>query len=81
LRYRRAGTRSSSLTAATLGALVNYGSYSAVVTLLPAGTWVPLLGVAVGALAGLGFNFTASRRFVFKADPAEPTSTAGRAQR
>jgi len=52
-----------------LGALVNYGSYSAVVTLLPAGTWVPLLGVAVGALAGLGFNFTASRRFVFKADP------------
>lgn len=64
-----------------LGALVNYGSYSAVVTLLPAGTWVPLLGVAVGALAGLGFNFTASRRFVFKADPAEPASTAGRAQR
>lgn len=62
-----------------LGALVNYGSYSAVVALLPAGTWIPLLGVAVGALAGLGFNFTASRRYVFKAAPAESTSTAGRA--
>ncbi|UCG98339.1 MAG: GtrA family protein, partial [Burkholderiales bacterium] len=49
-----------------VGGLVNYGSYSAIVTLLPAGTLVPLLGVAVGAIAGLGFNFTASRRLVFR---------------
>jgi putative flippase GtrA len=63
-----------------VGALVNYGSYSAIVTLLPAGTFVPLLGVAVGAIAGLGFNFTASRRFVFRADAAEQDSPPGRAQ-
>lgn len=61
-----------------VGALVNYGSYSAIVTLLPAGTFVPLLGVAVGAIAGLGFNFTASRRFVFRADADEAAPTPGR---
>ena len=63
-----------------VGALVNYGSYSIVVASLPAGTFVPLLGVAVGAIAGLGFNFTASRRFVFKADDGETTSTRGRSR-
>ena len=63
-----------------VGALVNYGSYSIVVASLPAGTFVPLLGVAVGAIAGLGFNFTASRRFVFKADAGETASTRGRSR-
>ena len=56
-----------------IGAAVNYGSYCAIVALLPAGTFVPLLGVAVGAVAGLGFNFTASRRFVFNTDAIGPT--------
>ena len=63
-----------------IGALVNYGSYSIVVASLPAGTFVPLLGVAVGAIAGLGFNFTASRRFVFNADAGETASTRGRSR-
>lgn len=50
-----------------VGGLVNYGSYSVVVVaLVPAHTLVPLLGVAVGSVAGLVFNFTASRRFVFR---------------
>lgn len=61
-----------------VGGLLNYGSYCAVVALLPAGTFVPLLGVAVGAIAGLGFNFTASRRFVFRADEADAASTSPR---
>ncbi|MHB1187338.1 GtrA family protein [Thiobacillus sp.] len=49
-----------------IGGLVNYGSYSLVVALLPAHLFVPLIGVAVGSIAGLGFNFAASRLFVFK---------------
>ncbi len=63
-----------------IGAMVNYGSYSLIVALLPPGILVPLLGVAVGAVAGLGFNFTASRRLVFKPDAAgdRPTRTRAR---
>jgi putative flippase GtrA len=61
-----------------IGALVNYGSYSAIVTLLPTGPFVPLLGVALGAIAGVGFNFTASRLYVFRADAADPASTPAR---
>ena len=68
------------VTTNAVGALVNYGSYSIVVASLPAGTFVPLLGVAVGAIAGLGFNFTASRRFVFNADAGETASTRGRSR-
>lgn len=63
-----------------IGAMVNYGSYSLIVALLPAGTFVPLLGVAVGAIAGVGFNFTASRRLVFKPDGAGARSTRTRAR-
>lgn len=63
-----------------IGAMVNYGSYSLIVALLPPGIFVPLLGVAVGAVAGLGFNFTASRRLVFKPHAAgdRPTRTRAR---
>lgn len=49
-----------------LGGIVNYGTYGIVVSALPANAFAPLLGVALGSLAGLGFNFVASRRFVFK---------------
>jgi putative flippase GtrA len=54
------------LAANAIGGLVNYGSYSLVVALMPAHALVPLLGVAVGSVAGLVFNFAASRRFVFR---------------
>lgn len=63
-----------------IGGLVNYGTYSVIVALLPAGTLVPLFGVAAGSMAGLGLNFTASRRFVFSPDMADPTSTPPRAR-
>lgn len=56
-----------------IGGLVNYGSYSFVVALLPASLFMPLIGVAVGSIAGLGFNFTASRLFVFKPDISKVT--------
>ena len=58
-----------------VGGLVNYGSYSMVVATLPAATLIPLLGVAVGSIAGLFFNFTASRLFVFKAHLASTSGT------
>jgi putative flippase GtrA len=58
-----------------VGGLVNFGSYSIVVATLPAGMLVPLLGVAVGSIAGLFFNFTASRLFVFKAHLANTRGT------
>jgi putative flippase GtrA len=48
-----------------LGGLINYGIYVLVVTLLPRHLLTPLLGIALGSIAGLGFNFTLSRHFVF----------------
>lgn len=49
-----------------LGGFINFGIYSVIVTFWSALSFMPLLGVAVGSIAGLGFNFTASRLFVFK---------------
>jgi putative flippase GtrA len=49
-----------------LGGLINYGTYSFVVAYWGAVPLVPLIGVAVGSISGLGVNFTASRLFVFK---------------
>ncbi len=54
------------VTANTLGGVLNYGVYSALVL---SGGWfleAPVLAVAVGSIAGLAFNFTVSRKFVFK---------------
>lgn len=48
-----------------IGGFVNYGAYVLVIMLTPSTTLTPLFSVAVGSLAGLGFNFTASRLFVF----------------
>ena len=53
------------LIANSVGGLVNYGVYAALVATVP---WVrewPVAGVAAGSLAGLGVNFIASRRLVF----------------
>jgi putative flippase GtrA len=49
-----------------VGGIVNYGVYSIVVSGFASTGFVPLLGVAAGSVAGLGFNFTGSRRFVFR---------------
>lgn len=49
-----------------VGALVNYGVYSALVSFAPPPANNPLLATAMGVAVGLGFNFTLSKRFVFK---------------
>jgi putative flippase GtrA len=48
------------------GALVNYGTYAALVALVPFVAARPVLGVAVGSVAGLVFNFTFSKLWVFR---------------
>ncbi len=46
------------------GGLVNYGVYALCVRLLGQMAF-PVIGVALGSLAGLCVNYIASRRFVF----------------
>jgi putative flippase GtrA len=48
-----------------VGALVNYGTYAALVALVPLVAARPVLGVAAGSVAGLVFNFTLSKLWVF----------------
>lgn len=52
------------LAANAVGAVVNYGVYSAAVT-WTAAAQMPVLGVAAGSIAGLVFNFTVSKAWVF----------------
>jgi putative flippase GtrA len=54
------------VSANAVGGALNYGVYSA---LILSGGWfikAPVLAVAAGSIAGLAFNFTVSRKFVFK---------------
>ena len=50
-----------------LGAIVNYSTYTLLVALAPAPLNNPMLATAIGVAIGLVFNFTLSKRFVFKA--------------
>jgi putative flippase GtrA len=50
-----------------LGAAVNYGTYALLVATVAAVRELPVAGVAAGSIAGLAFNFAASRRWVFGA--------------
>lgn len=54
------------LGANAIGGLVNYGVYALVVTFTQTGAAWPVLGVAAGSVAGLAFNFTVSKLWVFK---------------
>lgn len=60
----------------SLGAAVNYGTYVLVLAVGTASAVLPGIGVAAGSLAGLVFNYSLSRRFVFSPKPAsrEPGS-------
>ncbi|MGN6514562.1 MAG: GtrA family protein [Rhizomicrobium sp.] len=53
-----------------LGAAVNYAIYAALVTFAPAPLNSPYVALAAGTLAGLIFNFTLSKRFVFRLNSA-----------
>lgn len=48
------------------GFAVNRGLYTLLVLTLPPARRFPVLAIAAGTLAGMGLNFTASRRFVFR---------------
>ena len=50
-----------------IAALVNNGSYILLIFLIPFFEAYPILAVAVGALAGMFFNFFSSKKIVFKA--------------
>lgn len=50
-----------------VGALVNYGVYSACVRFAPMPLGHPLIATAIGVGVGMVFNFTLSKRFVFRA--------------
>ena len=47
-----------------LGGTLNYGAYAAAVTAVPLVHAHPSLGVALGSLVGMGFNFIAARRIL-----------------
>jgi putative flippase GtrA len=49
-----------------IGFTLNYGTYALLVAFVPVVAANPVLGVAAGSIAGLGGNFLASRRFVFR---------------
>lgn len=53
------------LSANTVGGLLNYATYAALVTWVPMVSTYPSLGVCAGSIAGLTVNFTLSRRMVF----------------
>ena len=49
-----------------VGGLVNYGVYALLVASVTLVAAHPVLGVAAGSLAGMSFNFAASRGWVFR---------------
>ena len=49
-----------------VGAVINYGAYVAALLAWPLAYAYPALGAAIGALAGLAFNYPASRMLVFR---------------
>jgi putative flippase GtrA len=54
------------LAAMSVGGVVNYGAYSATVLALRGPPFLPIVGVAVGSLAGMVVNFVSAKLWVFK---------------
>lgn len=50
------------------GGIVNYGAYAVLVSAIVFFAHFPVLAVALGSIAGLVFNFSLSRRFVFNSN-------------
>ncbi|MBV9045719.1 MAG: GtrA family protein [Alphaproteobacteria bacterium] len=50
-----------------VGAVVNYATYSLLIAVAPEPLGHPLVATAIGVGVGLIFNFTLSKRFVFRA--------------
>lgn len=54
------------LGANAIGGVVNYAVYAAVVTFTSVGASWPVLGVAAGSVAGLVFNYSVNKFWVFR---------------
>lgn len=54
------------LAANAVGGLVNYGVYGLLVYFSPTVAAYPIIGVGAGSIAGLAFNFSASKWLVFR---------------
>jgi putative flippase GtrA len=54
------------LAANSVGGVVNYAVYAALVAFSPLVSAYPVIGVAGGSIAGLAFNFSASKWVVFR---------------
>ncbi len=54
------------LGANAIGGVVNYAVYAGIVTYTVAGAAYPQIGVAAGSIAGLFFNYTVNKFWVFK---------------
>ncbi len=55
-----------------VGWIINYGVYGALLLTSDFFYRTPVLAVAIGSLSGLAFNFTVSRKFIFKETIAQP---------
>lgn len=53
------------LAAMSVGGIANYGAYSAIVLALRGLPFLPIVGVAVGSLAGMAVNFVSAKLWVF----------------
>jgi putative flippase GtrA len=54
------------LAATSVGAVANYGVYSAAILVLPHAVWAPLFAVAAGVGVGMVFNFVTTKFWVFR---------------
>ncbi len=52
-----------------VGGVINYAVYAAVITFTAIGPQYPVIGVAIGAVFGLFFNFAINKFWVFRAPP------------
>lgn len=50
-----------------IGFAVNYATYAALITYVAVAKAHPVIGVAAGSIAGLSFNFTVNKFWVFRA--------------
>ncbi len=71
---------SSYIVVQVIGALINLSIFVAVIEIVPSLTNIPVIPLAVGAIAGLLFNFSASSRFVFSEPPDSKTGSGGSEQ-
>jgi putative flippase GtrA len=66
---------SSYIVVQVIGALINLSVFVAVIEIVPSLTNIPVIPLAVGAIAALLFNFSASSRFVFSEPPDSKTGS------